>query len=123
MKITLAQLNYIIGDFEGNTLKQTTTYIGPSIRYMVPIIENVYLPLVASAGYTSFNIDPHFKAAGIAYKVGAGVEYLFANKFGINVMLNYDFGTVNDEPTPGFRTEFDTTKTRVNTGFNLYFSR
>jgi len=117
------QLSSTSTEIGPNEQTSTGTFIGPNLTYMVPLSEELYLPIYGGVGLNSLTIgdgSDDTSLSGIGYGFGAGLEYLVSNKIGARFSLFYNAGTI-EESDSGL--ELDITSTQAGIGINFYFTR
>jgi len=117
------QLASTLNKVDSAEQKSSGTAIGPNVTYMVPIVENFYLPVFGGISYNSLTIDDDFSEttlSGLAYGVGVGVEYLISNKIGARLSLIFNTGSLQDNDS---ELELDVTTTQAGIGVNIYLNR
>jgi len=88
---------------------------------MVPISDNLYLPILGGFGYNSLTIDNDYDEltfGGISFGVRTGLEYLIDHKIGARMSLGSDFGTLKDNDSEA---EIDINAFQFGIGVSFYF--
>ena len=101
--------------------KQSGFTFGPHVAYMVPISDNLYLPILGGFGYNSLTIDNDYDEltfGGISFGVRTGLEYLIDHKIGARMSLGSDFGTLKDNDSEA---EIDVNAFQFGVGVSFYF--
>ena len=118
-------LNFLSTTNEVGSLeeKESGTFIGPSVTYMISARENFYIPVTGGFGMNSIISDDdinEIKFSGLGFGFGIGLEYLIENKIGARFLLGFNIGSLSDNDSTA---EIDFADSNIGIGFNIYFSK
>lgn len=111
-----------------NLVREAGFFIGPSLLFMVPLNENLYLPIEGVVGFasqrsrrtdTDGDLGEPSLADGLAWGGSVGLEYLVARRIGVRLSLVYSqanlkTGSDSEQKSDGFLGGI---------GVNFYFNK
>jgi len=84
--------------FSGEDIRTTSLTLGPRLTYMLPVSENLYLPIVGGYDFSTV-LSSSSDVNTSSFTLGVGIEYLINNKLGARYSIFYtnsSFGSGSD---------------------------
>ena len=114
IQATRSKSKYVTTDFSSKGF-----YYGSGLTYMIPLSENLYLPISGSFGYYMTTLEGVFyeERKGLKYGAGIGIEYIISNKIGFRFSMLYDHKSLKEY----FGEDITISTIQTGIGINIYF--
>ncbi len=99
--------------------------IGPTLTYMTPLQENLYLPLSVGYGLSRLTSSDNFgdtSFGGREFSLGAGIAYVLQNKLGARLSFGFESVRLTDNNSSNnTSTAVSANRITADIGVNFYF--